>query len=299
MKRAVGCIVLMLLFASQIHCILIAYNPYMVAHFDNHRDAYIYWRQAYQKCLINEKMTLVHFDAHHDMDCLIGDYYDAWLSTYHLPPEEVKGFTNATFIDAAVNEGLVSEIWWVMPDYMYWGEHFDQLETFEYRGEPRQFYKYVRFCDCEREQSHIVCTMMDVHEVAPPLPTLDTYTKTDARVHFVTLDMLPHFDKEVLLDIDTDYFINFLDIERYPDFFYKDEKLNPWTTVDTFMEGITRIQIRSRVVTIAISPAYTHKDYHYLSWVVAERVNEYLSKIYHSGTFVSEYTFINKRFSIV
>jgi hypothetical protein len=254
----------------------------MVAHFDNHKDAYIFWRIAYEKNLIHDDMTLVHFDAHHDMDCVIGVYYEQWLSTYMLSPQEVQGTTNATFIDAAVNEGLVEDIWWVIPDYLYWGQHFDQIETFVNQGEPTQFYKYVRFCDCQT-QGHIVCTLMDIHQVSPPLPTPDKYNKTSARVHFVTLDMLPHFEEEVLLDIDTDYFINLLDIPRYPDYFYEGEELRPWTTVEKVITVLEDIGIKSRVVTIAVSPPYTHEDYHYLSWVVAERIGEYLFTIYSTS----------------
>ena len=282
MKKPVGVIVLVFLFSSQVQCVLIRYDPYdsyMIAHFDNHRDSYIYWRQALQKKLMHTNMTVIHFDAHHDMDCMVGIYYEQWLSTYQLPPDSVEGFTNATFLDAAVNEGLVSEIWWVIPDYMYWGLQFDKVETFVEQGEPKRFYKYVRFCDCKKEENHVACTLMDIHKVAPPMPTANLYNKTRARVHFVTLGMLPRFDREVLLDIDTDYFINFLDIARYPDYFYENGELRPWISVDQFMDGIVT-KIKSRVVTIAVSPPYTHKDYHYLSWEVAERVDAYLSTIY-------------------
>jgi len=259
---------------------MITDSQYIIAHFNNHRDAYIYWRIAREKNLINDHMTLVHFDAHHDMDCMVGEYYEKWLSTFTLSPREVKGITNATFIDAAVNEGLISEIWWVMPDYMYWGQHFDRLETFVIQGEPTLFHKYVRFCDCQKEDGHIVCILMDVHEVAPPLPTLDKYTKTHARVHFVTLDMLPSFDEKVLLDVDTDYFINLLDIPLYPDYFHEDGNLRPWISVERVMDVLTDIKIRSRMVTIAVSPHYTHEEYHCLSWVITERIAEYLSEIY-------------------
>lgn len=282
MKRVIGSVALIFIFSSQITCILVTDGPYMIAHFENHKDAYIYWRMAREKMLMHDNMTLVHFDAHHDMDCMVGMYYEEWLSTYTLSPREVKGITNATFIDAAVNEGLVSDIWWVMPDYLYWGQHFDQVETFVNQGEPTRFYKYVRFCDCQKEGNHIACTLMDVHQVAPPLPTPDKYTKTHVRVHFVTLDMLPRFEEEVLLDIDTDYFINLLDISRYPDYFYQDGFVRPWTSVEKVMKVLTDTQIKSRVVTIAVSPAYTHEEYYYLSWVVAERIGEYLFRVYNS-----------------
>lgn len=280
MKRVIGSLALILIFSSQITCILVTDGPYMIAHFDNHKDAYIYWRIAHERNLIHDNMILVHFDAHHDMDCVIGIYYEQWLSTYMLSPREVKGITNATFIDAAVNEGLVKEIWWVMPDYLYWGWHFDQLETFVRVGEPRQFYKYVRFCDCREEGGHIACTLMDIHHVSPPLPTPDTYTKTHARVHFITLDMLPSFEEEVLLDIDTDYFMNKLDIARYPAYFYDDGDLRPWISVEKFMDALMNTGIKSRVVTIAVSPSYTHERYHYLSWLLAEHLEMYLSEIY-------------------
>ena len=282
MKRGFISIALIFIITFQAHCILVTDGPYMIAHFDNHMDAYIYWRIAHDRGLIHDNMTLVHFDAHHDMDCVIGLYYEQWLATYMLSPEEVDGITNATFIDAAVNEGIVSDIWWVMPDYLYWGWHFDQLDTFVCNGEPAQFYKYVRFCDCQYENDHIACTLMDIHEVSPPLPTVDRYNKTHARVHFVTVDMLPHFEEEVLLDVDTDYFINLLDIPRYPDYFYEDGELRPWISVGEVMEVLRSINIRSRVVTIAVSPAYTHADFHYLSWVAAEYIEAYISQVYGS-----------------
>jgi hypothetical protein len=278
--RKIAGIILVLVLVSQAQCTLFTYNPYMLAHFDNHKDSYLYWRMARERGLIHNGMTLVHFDAHSDMDCVVGDYYDLWLKTHQLGPEKVEGVTNATFISAAVSEGLVSEIWWVLPDYLYWGERFDCVETFVSNGEPRTFYKYVRYCDCQKEDDHVVCTLMQVHQVAPPLITLDAYEKTEARVHFVTIGMLPHFDKEVLLDVDTDYFINTLDIDRYPDYFYNQGKITPWITMDRFMYVLNRTHIRSRMVTIAVSPPYTYKEYHYLSYVVADELDHYLSLLY-------------------
>lgn len=280
MRKILAVVAFLMFLSSQTQGTMVTDGQYIVAHFENHKDAYIWWREAFKKDLIHDDMILVHVDAHHDMDCLVGMYYDQWLSTYILSPREVEGVTNATFIDAAVNEGLVGEIWWVMPDYLYWGQHCDQLDTFMSQGEPRLFYKYVRFCDCEREQGHIVCTLMDIHQVAPPLITLDKYEKTNVRVHFATLDMLPNFGEEVLLDIDIDYFINSSDISRYPEYFYEDEDLSPWISVETFMDTVRTRKIRSRVITIAVSPSYTHEEYYYLSWALTEYVQSYLSGIY-------------------
>ena len=281
MKSALTLVILVVLLSSHINCTMVTDGQYIIAHSDNHREAYITWRQARERSLIHNGMTLVHFDAHHDMDCLVEEYYELWLSTYSLPAEKVKGITNATFIDAAVNEGLINEIWWVMPDYLYWEQHFDSLDTFVSQGEPALFYKYVRFYDCQKE-GHISCYLMDIHDVAPTLPTLDKYIKTNVRVHFVTIDMLPHFKEEILLDIDSDYFINDSDILLYPHYFFEEENLNPWISVDEFMEALQNIRIKSRVVTIAVSSHYTHQDYHYLSWVITERIKEYLSGIYNN-----------------
>ncbi|MBU7013185.1 MAG: UPF0489 family protein [Theionarchaea archaeon] len=281
MKRVLA-ILLIVVLASQVQCTLFTSNPYMIAHSANHKDAYLYWRIARERGLIQNGMTLVHFDAHSDMDCMVGDYYDLWLATCERGPDKVEGVTNATFISAAVGEGLVTEIWWVVPDYRYWRERFDSVETFISNGEPRTFYKYVKFCDCEKEEDHVVCALMQVHQVAPPLLTLDMYEKTETRVHFVTLGMLPHFEKEVLLDVDTDYFINALDIDRYPDYFYNQGEIVPWITIDRFMRVLNRIRINSRVVTIAVSPPYAFEEYHYLSYVVAEELDRYLSLLYPS-----------------
>lgn len=280
MKWFLSAVVLVIILSSQVQGVLISEGPYVLSYFENHRDAYISWRQAHEKGIIQEGMTLVHIDAHHDMDCVVGLYYEQWLFTYPLHAESVQGVTNATFIDAAVNEGLITDIWWVMPDYLYWGEHFDEVATFTSQGEPRQFYKYVRFCDCEIEEGHVVCTLMDIHDVAPPLTTLDRYEKTQARVHFVTLEMLPSFEEEILLDIDTDYFANSMDVERYPDFFFREDKVAPWLSVDEFMEVITRLQLRSRVVTIARSSPYTVDECQYISWELVERLNAYLFLLY-------------------
>jgi hypothetical protein len=281
MKKALVFVVLLFFLSSQVTGVVLNENPntpYMVCHFDNHREAYIYWRMAREKGLIDNNMILVHFDAHHDMDCMVEDRYTQWQSTYNLGPEEVKGFTNGTFIDSAINEGLVSEIWWVIPDYMYWGEHYDQLETFISGGEPRKFYKYVRFCDCEKTD-HVECTLMDIHDVSPLLPLVERYTITNARVHFVTVDMLPRFDKEILLDIDTDYFINKADIDRYPEYFDEND-LRPWISVRKVVNTVINLRIKTRVVTVAISPAYTHEKYHYLAWEIARSLEEYLSGMY-------------------
>ncbi len=166
---------------------------------------------------------------------------------------------------------------------MYWGT-YDDLETFVYQNSPKPFHKYVRFCDCQNEGGHIACTLMDVHQVAPPLPTIDLYKNTGVRVHFITIGMLPQFEKEVLLDIDTDYFINVQDISEYPSYFHEGDSVKPWISVETFMDVIKNTKIRSRAVTIAVSPPYTPEEYHSLSWFLAECIDEYLSGIYERRT---------------
>ena len=225
MKRVIGSLVVILFFLSPVGSTVISDGPYMITHSDTHEEAFAYWKQAYERTLIHDDMTLVH----------VGGY----------------GSINTTFIDA-VNENLVGEIWWVVPDHLYQENHLDQLDTFvcQESGLGDQLGVY----NCEKEGDHIVCKLNSGSLSAQCNMT---------PVHFVTLDMLPPLEGEVLLDIDIDYF-------------YRNG--TSWISVDTFMNTLTALQIRSRMVTIGIHRS--HEEYVHLSWVMTGRMNEYLSGFY-------------------
>lgn len=229
MKRIiVPLAVFLVLVLSPISSTVISDGPYMIAHRDTHEDAVAYWKHAYERTLIHEDMTLVY----------IG--YGSCLDSVHersCTSSEGRVFTS--FADAA-NEGLVSEIWWVLPDYLY--------ENCKESG-----FLSREVSNCTKEGDHIVCVL----DSGSPSAQCTTVP-----VHVVGLEMLPPLEGEVLLDIDMDYF-------------YKNGA--PWISVDTFMRTLASLQIRSRMVTMKV---HAQEEYFYFSWALTGRIDEYLSGFY-------------------
>lgn len=244
MKRVIGSLVVMFFFLSQVGSTVISDGPYMIAHRDNYEDAFAYWKHAYERTLIHDDMTLVYVGGY---DRYLSDVHHEQLSCTSSSINSVS----TTFIDA-VNENLVGEIWWIVPDHLYQEQHLDQMDTFvcQESGLGDQLGVY----NCEKEGDHIVCKLNSGSLSAQ---------STTTPVHFVTLDMLPPLEGEVLLDIDVDYF-------------YRNG--TSWISVDTFMNALTALQIRSRMVTIGVH--HSNEEYVYLSWIITGRINEYLSGFY-------------------
>ncbi len=69
---------------------------------ENHDGAYTVWRNAGVS-----RRVLLHVDAHHDM-------YGGWID--RKDPAERSRMTIANFVYAALEDDLVREVIWVVPD---------------------------------------------------------------------------------------------------------------------------------------------------------------------------------------
>lgn len=173
-------------------------TPSLIALMGDHNEAYRYWRQAREEDPGLRGAVLVHFDSHDDL----GD--DPPL--HPLPPapgseSEFLSYVSRTpiggFIAPAVYEGLVDEIYWVVPD---WEEGFDVME-FIWFGAERVFLT-GKVADNEGEKLWF--------SDRPPPPASGVVPLEPLRrvpVHLRTKETLPDFEGEarpVILDIDED-----------------------------------------------------------------------------------------------
>ena len=132
---------------------------------ENHDQAYCIWRDAGVKDRI-----LVHIDAHHDM---------WWI-------DDNRSITIANFICPALKEGLVREVYWVVPDATW--------ESFAGRRALRKHLARIRKGFKSPEKPRFEARRV-------------TATILGKRFVICSLDTLPRFAEPVLLDIDTDYLV--------------------------------------------------------------------------------------------
>ncbi len=177
---------------------------------------------------------LVHIDAHHDM---------WWF-------DDNRSLTIATFVCLALRERIVREVYWVVPDATWEnpagikaiGSHLKEIlrsypgTPAEAQWEPRRVRTSVLGCPL------VICS----------------------------LDTLPSFSEDVLLDIDTDY----LTIPRVS---YRTEDVLdpvPWRSPEQLTDILRSAAIRTDFVTIAYSVegGYTPLAWKYLGDELALRL---------------------------
>jgi hypothetical protein len=177
---------------------------------------------------------LVHIDAHHDM---------WWI-------DDNRSLTIANFICVALREQIVREVYWVVPDGTWEnsaarkalsGHLKELLKT--YRGDP---------AGTKWEHHRIRTSVMDCPLV------------------ICSLDTLPAFSENVLLDIDTDY----LTIPRVS---YRTEDVLapvPWRSPEELTEILRSRALSTDFVTIAYSVegGYTPLAWKYLGDELATRL---------------------------
>ncbi|MFZ0680866.1 tetratricopeptide repeat protein [Candidatus Binatus sp.] len=177
---------------------------------------------------------LVHIDAHHDM---------WWI-------DDNRSLTIANFICAALRERIVREVYWVVPDGTWehpagrnaLSNHLKELLK-TYRGDPAG----------TKWEHHRVRTSV----MGCPLV-------------ICSLDTLPAFPEDVLLDIDTDY----LTIPRVS---YRTEDVLdpvPWRSPEELTEILRSRALSTDFVTIAYSVegGYTPLAWKYLGDELATRL---------------------------
>lgn len=188
---------------------------------ENHDQAYHIWRDSGARDRI-----LVHIDPHHDM---------WWI-------DDPRSLTIANFICPALREGLVRELYWVVPD-----------RAWDTRAGRRALRRHL---------TRIAESYPD--EPGPVRTESDRITTTALGRTFVVcpLGSLPEFSEPVLLDVDTDYFV-------IPRVTYGEVDRNdamPWCWPDELVERLRALEIGADSVTVAYSVegGYTPLAWKYL-----------------------------------
>ena len=133
---------------------------------ENHDEALPIWRDS-----AGTGRVLVHVDAHHDM---------WWVRPEH-------SVTIANFISPALRDGILREIYWVVPD-----------GSWASAGNRRQIFHHLR-----RIQRQYPGSPAPVEITSERMST----TLLGKPVRICSVEDLPKFDESVLLDVDVDYLL--------------------------------------------------------------------------------------------
>lgn len=203
---------------------------------ENHDGAYLVWRQAG----VSDRV-LVHIDAHHDM-------YGRWFNKKN--PDERARITIANFVYAALEEGLVREVIWVVPDQT-WATSAGRLDVArELKGLDQGVGS--RKPAIEYERDHIAGTVLG------------------KRIRVCTAGKIPALQETVLLDIDVDYFIvpnvGYRGIDVYGSL--------PWCWPVQLLDQLQAGGVHTDLTTIAYSVegGYTPLQWKYLGDELAQRL---------------------------
>jgi tetratricopeptide (TPR) repeat protein len=198
---------------------------------ENHDEAYQIWRKAGVRDRI-----LVHLDAHDDV---------WWL-------KDQGQITIANFICPALKEGLVREVYWVVPDKTW--ENPQSLKPVL-----RHLKKIIKKYSGKPRPIQIGPEEISVRVLDKPL-------------RVCPLGALPHFPEAVLLDIDVDYLV----IPRACHSSDQHRAL-PWCWPEDLVARLNGQGLRTDLVTIAYSVegGYTPLKWKYLGDELAQRLAGY------------------------
>ena len=213
--------------------------PDRVFLFENHDQAYTIWRDRGVRDRI-----LVHVDAHHDM-------YGAWPAADGSRPQ----ITIANYLYPAVEEGLVREVIWVVPD-----------RTLAGRAGRRW---------CAATTGRISPGALPAAPAGGPGRKRRGASSAvlGRPLRCCTPVGLAGIEEPVLLDIDVDYMIlpdsRYLGIECYGD--------RPWCWPDQLLERLARAGLKTDLVTVACSVmgGYTPLQWKYLGEELTARIGGY------------------------
>ncbi len=196
-------------------------SPRRILRIENHDEAIPLWRKS-----AGAGRILVHVDAHHDM--------------WWVPPGQ--RVTIANFISPALQEGILREIYWVVPDRSW--------ESAENR---RQILHHLR-----RIQEEFPVRPAHL-EIAPDHISTTLFGKP---LHICLVEGLPKFGESVLLDLDVDYLI-------FPRVTYGSGDSHPevpWRWPEDLVQNLDARGVQSDLVTIAYSVegGYTPLRWKYL-----------------------------------
>ena len=210
---------------------------------ENHDGAYAIWRDAGMA-----QRVLVHVDAHHDM-------YGGWIDK--KTPKERARINVANFVYAALEENLVREVIWVVPD-----------QTWATQAGRRDIVRELKGLD------------QGAGSGKPAIrggPDCITGTVLGKPIRVCTAGGLPTLSEAVLLDIDVDYFV-------IPNVGYRGIRVYgslPWCWPDELLLKLDARGIRTDLATIAFSVegGYTPLQWKYLGDELAQRLQPASSDI--------------------
>jgi tetratricopeptide (TPR) repeat protein len=192
-----------------------------ILRIENHDEALPLWRAS-----AGANRILVHVDAHHDM--------------WWVPAGQ--RVTIANFISPALREGILREIYWVVPDRSWESAENRRQIVHHLRRIQGEF--PIRPARLEIARDHISTTLF-----GKPL-------------HVCSVESLPKFGESVLLDLDVDYLI-------FPRVTYGPGDLHPalpWQWPGDLVRSLDARGVQSDLVTIAYSVegGYTPLRWKYL-----------------------------------
>ncbi len=203
---------------------------------ENHDGALTAWRDA-----AVAGRVLVHIDAHHDM-------YGGWIDKKN--PSERSRISIANFVYAALEEELVREIIWVVPDQT-WATPVGRRDIVrELKNLDQGVGRKKPAILVERDR--IVGTVLG------------------RRILACTVENLPTLNEAVLLDVDVDYFI-------IPNVGYRGIGVYgalPWCWPDELLMKLRARGVHTDLTTIAYSVEgdYTPLQWKYLGDELAQRL---------------------------
>jgi tetratricopeptide (TPR) repeat protein len=174
---------------------------------ENHDEALPIWRNS-----AGRERILVHVDAHHDM--------------WWVPPGQ--GVTIANFISPALQEGILREIYWVVPDRS-WGTASNRRQIFHHLRHILE--KFPGRARVEVSRNHISTKLLG------------------KRLHICSVGDLPTFNERVLLDLDVDYLI----FPRVTCSRGDPHPSLPWRWPEDLVATLHSASLQSDVTTIAYS----------------------------------------------
>jgi len=198
---------------------------------ENHDEAYPLWRASGAK-----HKTLIHVDAHHDI----------WWAQPQAP------ISIANFISRALQEEIVREVYWVVPDRT-WKSAKNRRHVI------RHFQKIARQYPGRRSRAQIEKKGISATLLGKPL-------------HICALDSLPLIEENVLLDIDVDFLL----LPRVTYGVNDPHPGLPWCWPEELLARLNTRGLCADLATIAYSVegGYTPLKWKYLGDELALRLRE-------------------------
>jgi tetratricopeptide (TPR) repeat protein len=212
---------------------------------ENHDEALPIWRNA-----AGTNRILVHVDAHHDM---------WWV-------EDEKNITIANFISPAMRGGILSEMYWVVPDGSWESAENRRQILHHLKKIQKQFPGRSESIEIRRDR--ISTTLL-----GKPL-------------NICSIDGLPRFCEDVLLDLDVDFML-------LPRVTYSSGDPHtplPWIWPEELLARLDERAVQSDIVTIAYSVygGFTPLRWKYLGDELEARIVRTESKVLHGMKLMRE-----------